>query len=133
MRLTGEEREILRGARGEAVAEALRGQIEVGDFFGAERFVPVSNVHMMGDIEVMGEGGLKFLRRTAESGARCAVNTTTNARCFDFGYAGRLGQSPENVAREGVLISCLREIGVMTRPSTSPTSASTSPGATQAP
>jgi predicted aconitase with swiveling domain len=39
---------------------------------------------MMGDIEVMGEGGLEFLRRTAVSGARCAVNTTTNARCFDF-------------------------------------------------
>ena len=105
---------MLRGARGEAVAEALRGQIEVGDFFGAERFVPVSNVHMMGDIEVMGEGGLEFLRRTAKSGARCAVNATTNARCFDFGYAGRLGQSPENVARERDLISCLREIGVMT-------------------
>jgi predicted aconitase len=105
---------MLRGARGEAVAEALRGQIEVGDFFGAEGFVPVSNVHMMGDIEVMGEGGLEFLRRTAKSGARCAVNTTTNARCFDFAYAGRLGQDPANVARERDLISCLREIGVIT-------------------
>jgi predicted aconitase len=68
---------------------------------------------MMGDIEVMGEGGLEFLRRTATSGARCAVNTTTNARCFDFAYAGRLGQDPANVARERDLISCLRRIGVM--------------------
>ena len=114
MRLSEEEKGLLGGARGEIVAEAIRGQIEVGDFFGAERFVPVSNVHMMGDIEVMGEGGLEFLRRVAKSGARCAVNTTTNARCFDFGYAGRLGQDPENVARERDLISCLREIGVMT-------------------
>ena len=114
MRLSDEEKELLGGARGDIVAEALRGQIEVGDFFGAERFVPVSNVHMMGDIEVMGEGGLEFLRRTAESGARCAVNTTTNARCFDFAHTGRLGQDPENVAKERDLISCLREIGVMT-------------------
>ena len=114
MRLAAEERDILRGARGEAAAEALRGQIEGGDFFGAERFVSVGNVHMMGDIEVMGEGGLEFLRRTARSGARCAVNTTTNARCFDFGYAARLGQDPEKVAKERELISCLREIGVMT-------------------
>jgi hypothetical protein len=42
------------------------------------------------------------------------TNTTTNARCFDSAYAGCLGQSPENVARERELISCLREIGVMT-------------------
>jgi predicted aconitase len=114
VRLGEREKELLGGARGETVAEALRGQIEVGDFFGAEGFVPVGNVHMMGDIEVMGEGGLEFLRRVAGSGARCAVNTTTNARCFDFGYAGRLGQDPENVARERDLISYLREIGVMT-------------------
>jgi predicted aconitase len=93
VRLGEREKELLGGARGETVAEALRGQIEVGDFFGAEGFVPVGNVHMMGDIEVMGEGGLEFLRRVAGSGARCAVNTTTNARCFDFGYAGRLGQT----------------------------------------
>ena len=114
MHLSKEEKELLGGARGAIVAEALRGQIEVGDFFGAERFVPVGNVHMMGDIEVMGEGGLEFLRRVAESGARCTVNTTTNARCFDFGYAGRLGQNAENVSRERDLISYLREIGVMT-------------------
>jgi predicted aconitase len=114
VRLTHEEKDILRGARGETVLRALRGQIEVGDFFGADRFVRVNNVHMMGDIEVMGEAGLEYLRRTTQSGARCAVNTTTNARCFDFRYAGRLGQNPENVARERDLISCLREIGVMT-------------------
>jgi predicted aconitase len=114
VRLSEAEKGLLGGARGDLVAEALRGQIAVGDFFGAERFVPVGNVHMMGDIEVMGEGGLEYLRRVAKSGARCAVNTTTNARCFDFGYAGRLGQDPENVARERDLISCLRDIGVMT-------------------
>jgi predicted aconitase len=114
VRLSEAENELLGGARGDIVAEALRGQIEVGDFLGAERFVPVGNVHMMGDIEVMGEGGLEYLRRVATSGARCAVNTTTNARCFDFEHAERLGQDPENVARERDLISCLRKIGVMT-------------------
>jgi predicted aconitase len=114
VRLSEAENELLGGARGDIVAEALRGQIEVGDFLGAERFVPVGNVHMMGDIEIMGEGGLEYLRRVATSGARCAVNTTTNARCFDFEHAERLGQDPENVARERDLISCLRKIGVMT-------------------
>lgn len=114
MRLTHEEEEMLRGAAGEAVREALRGQLEVGEFFGAERFVEVSNVHMMGDVEVMGEGGLDFMRRMAELGARCAVNTTTNARCFDFDYVERLNQDPQTAEKEKELISYLREIGVMT-------------------
>jgi predicted aconitase len=112
--LTEEEKGLLRGDRGEAVAEALRGQLEVGEFFGAERLVPVTNVHMMGDIEVMGDGGLDFLRRTAESGVRCVVNTTTNARCFDFAHVESLNQSAENAAKEKELISHLQEIGVMT-------------------
>src|SRR6267378_3732239 len=45
----------------ETVSEAIAYQIEVGRFFGAERFVPVTNAHMMGDIEVMGDSGLAFL------------------------------------------------------------------------
>ena len=57
MELTREEEAILAGARGEAARRALEYQIEVGRFWGAQRFVPVSSVHMMGDIEVMGDGG----------------------------------------------------------------------------
>ena len=114
MRLTHEEEEMLRGEMGEAVREALQGQLQVGRFFGAERFVKVSNVHMMGDVEVMGEGGLDFMRRMVQLGARCAVNTTTNARCFDFDYVERLNQDPQTAEKEKELISCLQEIGVMT-------------------
>ncbi len=114
MQLTREEERMLRGEMGEAVKQALQVQLEVGKFFEAERFVPVSNVHMMGDIEVMGDGGLQFLRRMVELDAWCAVNTTTNARCFDFEYVGRLNQNPDTAEKEKELISCLRQIGVMT-------------------
>ena len=41
MRLTDEEKGMLRGEQGEAVKEALAYQIEVGNFFKAERFVPI--------------------------------------------------------------------------------------------
>src|SRR5688500_8208012 len=90
MRLTAEEKAMLRGARGEPVREALELQRAVGEFYGAKRFVPVTNVHMMGDIEVMGDGGLEHLRRLAAGNARCEVTITTNARCFDFTHAARL-------------------------------------------
>jgi predicted aconitase len=114
LELTAEERGILAGARGEAARRALEYQIDVGRFWGARRFVPVTNVHMMGDIEVMGDAGLQFLRDEVKSAARCAVATTTNARCIDFAHCDRLGQDPAEVAKERELIQCLRRMDVVT-------------------
>jgi predicted aconitase len=76
--------------------------------------VSVTNVHMMGDIEVMGDAGLDYLRGQARIGARCAVPATTNARCIDFAHCDRLGQDPAEVAKERELIQCLRRMDVVT-------------------
>jgi predicted aconitase len=114
LELTAEERSILAGSRGEAARRALEYQIEVGRFWGAKRFVSVTNVHMMGDIEVMGDAGLEFLRNELKSAARCAVATTTNARCIDFAYCDRLGQDAAEVAKEREIIQCLRRMDVVT-------------------
>jgi hypothetical protein len=114
LQLSDAERAILEGKRGEAPRRALAYQLEVGRFWGAERFVPVTNVHMMGDIEVMGDGGLQYLREEADRGARCTVPTTTNARCFDFAHCERLGQDAVEAAKERTLIACLRRMDVRT-------------------
>jgi predicted aconitase len=114
MELNDDERAMLAGARGEPVRKALELQLEVGRFYGAKRFVPVTNVHMMGDIEVMGDGGLAYLRQLAASGARCEVPITTNARCFDFAHVARLGQDAGEAAKEQDLIACLRRMNVVT-------------------
>ena len=114
MQLTPEEKKILRGDRGAAAKEALELQIEVGRFFGAKRLVPVSNVHMMGDIEVMGDSGKAFLERMTRLNARCTVPTTTNARCIDFDYVEKLKQDPNEAAKEKQLIAYLREMDVIT-------------------
>ena len=105
---------MLGGGRGEAVRRAIAYQIEVGDFWGARRFVPVTNVHMMGDIEIMGDGGLKWLECTAEKKARCAVNITTNARSFDFPLVERLRQDKGEAAKEKKLIGLLQQMNVST-------------------
>jgi hypothetical protein len=112
--LSAEERAILAGSRGDAARRALEYQLEVGRFFGARRFVPVTNVHMMGDIEVMGDAGLEYLRSQQEQGARCAIPTTTNARCVDFAHCDRLGQDAGEVAKERELIHRLRRMDVVT-------------------
>ena len=114
MQLTAEERAILAGDRGEAARRALEYQVKVGEFWGAARFVPITNAHMMGDIEVMGDGGLQWLKDYAALGARCAVGTTTNARCFDFAHCERLGQDSGEAAKEKELIACLRRMDVVT-------------------
>ena len=114
MRLTAEEKKMLRGDHGRVVQEALQLQLDVGLFFGAKRFVAVSNVHMMGDIEVMGDAGKSFLERAAQSGAKCRQPTTTNARCVDFAYVDRLQQDRVEAGKEKELIACLRKMDVIT-------------------
>jgi len=114
MRLSSEESAMLRGECGDALRRAIELQVAVGEFYAAERLVPVSNAHMMGDIEVMGDGGLEHLRQLSATGARCKVNISTNARCFDFAWAERLGQDGVEAAKERQVIDCLRAMNVTT-------------------
>lgn len=114
MLLTPHEQEMLDGLHGQPVQKAIGQQIEVGKFFGAKRFVEVTNVHMMGDIEVMGEHGLRFLRNATEEGARALRPLTTNARCVDFAWAHAFGQKDDVVAHEREIISRLEAIGATT-------------------
>jgi len=114
MKFTAEEREMLAGKQGPAVRDAIEYQIKVGEFWGAERLVPVTNAHMMGDIEVMGDAGLSFLRAACGQRARCRTPITTNARCIDFEFAAKLGQDPGEVAKERDLIRSLRDMNVIT-------------------
>jgi predicted aconitase len=114
MQLSADERAMLRGEHGDPVRRALELQLAVGRFYAAERFVPVSNAHMMGDIEVMGDGGLAHLRGLSEAGARCRVNISTNARCFDFSWVERLGQDAGEADKERRIIDSLRAMNVTT-------------------
>ena len=114
MELSTTERAMLDGQHGEAVQTAIAYQQRVGEFWGARRFVPISNAHMMGDIEVMGDGGLAWLKAFAGKGTPCRVNVTTNARCVDFAQCDRLGQTPSEVGKERELIQQLHRLDVAT-------------------
>jgi predicted aconitase len=114
MNLTPEEHDMLAGKQGAAVREAIEYQVKVGEFWGAERLVPITNAHMMGDIEVMGDAGLSFLRAACGKRASCRTPITTNARCIDFGFAAKLGQDPGEVAKERDLIGALHDMNVIT-------------------
>jgi predicted aconitase len=112
LRLSAAEHAMHAGEHGEVVQWAISMQVEVARFFGAERMVPVTCAHMMGDIEVMGDPGLALLRDLEGKGAQFRVPVTTNARCVDFDAAERLLQQPTMVAKEHTLIEFLKRIGV---------------------
>ena len=61
MRLSEEERGILAGKLGPVPRLALEHQIKVGEFFGAEDFVAVTQAHIMADTESLGEAGVRWL------------------------------------------------------------------------
>jgi len=114
MELTYIERSMLDGAKGEAVQRALEYQLKVAEYYKAERFVPVTQVHMTADIDVMGDLGLAFLEEQANLGARFVVPTTTNARCVDFGNCNKLGQCSDSTGKEERIRNIINKMGAIT-------------------
>jgi predicted aconitase len=83
MRLDSEEQEILAGKFGPVRQQALQHQIAVGEFFGAEDFVPVTQAHIMADTESLGEAGVRWLEGLAaaeERLRRVRIPTITDPR-----------------------------------------------------
>lgn len=114
VQLNDYERGMLAGDYGPAKQKALRFQVEVGNFFGARTMVPITNAHVMGDIEVMGDGGLAALRDMIHDHAECAVPTSSNARCMHFGDVPKLPSDTEEVEKEQEIIHSLRDMRVVT-------------------
>ncbi|MEV9640794.1 aconitase X catalytic domain-containing protein [Mammaliicoccus sciuri] len=113
MELTEHEQSILQGDFGEAVSKALAYQIQVGEYYGSERLIPIKQAHITADIEVMGNPGLSFLE-IENAGAKFAVPTTTNARCVDFNQCTKMGQPEEGVNKERRVMTAVKDMGAMT-------------------
>lgn len=114
VRLNSHERAMLAGEFGPARQKALRYQVEVGNFFGAKNMVSITNAHVMGDIEVMGDGGLEALREMMHDHAECAVPTSSNARCMHFDDVPHLASDQAEQVKEREIIHSLRDMRVAT-------------------
>jgi len=115
MKLNDEERDILAGKCGNVPQQALQHQIKVGDFFGAEDFVQVTQAHIMADTESLGEAGVQWLERlaaTADGERRVRVPTITDPRGTDFVHAAYLGQTSSMLDLERRAIAAFVELGV---------------------
>lgn len=115
MKLNSEEQDILAGKFGPVAQQALRHQIKVGEFFGAEDFVPVTQAHIMADTESLGEAGVRWLEglaAAAEGQRHVRVPTITDPRGTDFAKAAFLGQKPTMLDLERRAISAFVKLGV---------------------
>ena len=116
MRLNDEEKAMQAGALGEPRRWAIAHQIEVGRFFDAEDFVPVSQSHIMGDTESLGEAGVAFLEKLAcapLADRRVRIPTITDPRGIDFSAYQRLGQTRAMAELERRAIEALTAFGVL--------------------
>ena len=116
MRLNDEEQDILAGKFGPVPRQALQHQITVGDFFGAEDFVPVTQAHIMADTESLGEAGVRWLEGLAsatEGRRRVCIPTITDPRGTDFSKAAYLGQTQSMLDLERRAIAAFVKLGVV--------------------
>ncbi|TFZ04804.1 aconitase X [Ramlibacter rhizophilus] len=115
MNLNDEERAILAGEAGPIAKLCLEHQIAVGDFFGAEDFVPVTQAHIMADTESLGQAGVMWLEKLAKTEGgqrRVRIPTITDPRGTDFAKAGQLRQTEWMVALERRAVDAFTALGV---------------------
>src|ERR1700688_4834508 len=116
MILNDEEQDLLAGKFGPTPQQALQHQIMVGEFFGAEDFVPVTQAHVMADTESLGEAGVEWLEGLAaatqgRTGVR--IPTITDPRGTDFSKAAFLGQTSAMLDLERRTIDAFVKLGVV--------------------
>ena len=84
MHLTEEETSMLNGEKGPAVQKAMQILVALGEGFGAERLVPVNNVHMAGSsVLVAEEAGTRFVEDIRKQGGTFVTQVTTNPTAVD--------------------------------------------------
>jgi len=84
MVLTEDEAAMLSGDKGPAVQKAMQILVALGESFGAERLVPVNNVHMAGSsVLVAEEAGTRFVEDIRKQGGKFVTRVTTNPTAVD--------------------------------------------------
>ena len=115
MLLKDEETAMLAGQFGAVPKLALTHQIKVGEFFGAQDFVAVTQAHVMADTESLGEAGVRWLESLAatKDGSRTVrIPTITDPRGTDFTKARQLKQADWMVDLERRAVAALVKLGV---------------------
>ena len=112
MKLNNQERAMLAGDFGLAVKWAMEHQLQVGRMFDAEDMVDVSQAHMMADPESLGEAGVAFAEKLAETDVKVRVPMITDPRGVDLNYYEPLGQTENMAVLERRFIAACKKMGI---------------------
>jgi len=116
MKLTDEEVALRAGEFGPAAQWAIEHQIKIGQYLGANDFVPVTQAHIMADTESLGVAGVEWLERMAAlpvGQRQVRIPTITDPRGTDFAAAHRLKQQPWMLDLERRAIVAFEALGVL--------------------
>ncbi|MBY6059406.1 aconitase X [Leisingera daeponensis] len=116
MELTRFEKEMLDGKHGEPRRFAMDQQLKVGEFFDAERFVEVSQVHLMSDSEATGNAGIELMEEFVSHGpsaCRVLVPTVTDPCSVDKHLGDSMKQPAHATEYENRIAAALTQMGIM--------------------
>src|SRR5690242_7513116 len=116
MNLTGEEQAMRGGEFGPLRQWAIEHQIKVGNYLGAEGFVPVGQAHIMADTESLGPAGVEWLEgwgKLPREQRQVRIPTISDPRGTDFARAHRLKQQPWMLELERRAIAAFERLGVL--------------------
>lgn len=83
MILTDYEKELLDGKHGEAAQMSMKVLYDLGEYYGAEKFVEITACHDDSTV-YFGEAQVAFAEHLADLGAKFSVPTSTNACALDM-------------------------------------------------
>jgi len=112
MQLNNEEKAMLAGDFGPAVKWAMEHQLQVGRMFDAKDLVDVSQAHMMADPESLGEAGVAFTEKLAETDTLVRIPMITDPRGVDLEYYEPIGQTEVMAALERRFIAACKKMGI---------------------
>ena len=113
MYLTSEEQAMLDGKYGKAVAQSMKVLVTLGDIYGAERMIEITNVHSPGvSYRVTGDAGLNYVKEAAED-AYFRVPMTLNTIGIDLDNWKKVG-FPEDFAYKQIeLLNAYKKMGAI--------------------
>lgn len=121
MYLTNEEERALDGEHGEAVSLAMRILCALGDFFDADRLIPVQSAHVSGvSYKTGGEALLTTLKKFSSLKAKALVPTTLNPGGVDLERWREMGVEEEFFEKQKKIISLYTDMGILATCSCTP-------------
>ena len=78
MRLTKKENEMLDGKYGYPIQKSMEVLVGLGECYDADKLIPVTSAHILGDWGVHRRGGALFVEEMAEKGGKCVIHTDDN-------------------------------------------------------